>query len=53
MENKTFYFDMKSNQQGRYLSISEVRGNHRNSILVPETGWKDVRDVLDQIIREN
>jgi len=53
VENKSFYFDMKSNHQGRYLSISEVRGNYRNSILVPESGWRNVRDVLDEFIKEN
>ena len=53
VENKSFYFDMKSNHQGKYLSISEVRGNYRNSILVPESGWRNVRDVLDEFIKEN
>jgi len=53
IENKSFYFDMKSNHQGRYMSISEVRGNYRNSILVPESGWRNVRDVLDEFIKEN
>jgi hypothetical protein len=24
IENKNFYFDIKRNQQGRYMSISEV-----------------------------
>merc|ERR1739848_618209 len=53
VENKSFYFDMKSDHQGKYLSISEVRGNYRNSILVPESGWRNVRDVLDEFIKEN
>jgi len=35
IENKNFYFDIKRNQQGRYMSISEVKGNYRNSILIP------------------
>merc|ERR1719481_1979656 len=33
IENKNFYFDVKRNQQGRYMAISEVKGNYRNSIL--------------------
>ena len=34
-------------KQGRYMTISEVKGNFRNSILIPETGWDEFRDVLD------
>ena len=52
VENKNFYFDIKKNQQGRYMTISEVKGNYRNSILVPESGWEDFRDVLDDYVKQ-
>lgn len=52
VENKNFYFDIKRNQQGRYMSISEVKGNYRNSILVPESGWENFRDVLDEYVKQ-
>ena len=52
IENKNFYFDIKKNQQGRYMTISEVKGNYRNSILVPESGWEDFRDVLDDYVKQ-
>merc|ERR1719219_611381 len=52
IENKNFYFDIKRNQQGRYMSISEVKGNFRNSILVPESGWENFRDVMDDYVRQ-
>ena len=39
IENKNFYFDIKNNQQGYYLLIAEVKGNHRNSIHIPQSGW--------------
>jgi len=52
IENKNFYFDVKRNQQGRYMSISEVKGNFRNSILVPESGWESFRDVLDDYVKQ-
>lgn len=45
-EDKRFYFDIKSSQQGRHMSISEVKGNYRNNILVPESGWESFRNVL-------
>jgi hypothetical protein len=52
IENKNFYFDIKSNQQGRYMSVSEVKGNFRNSILIPEIGWESFRDVLDDYVKQ-
>merc|ERR1712228_577588 len=51
IENKNFYFDIKRNQQGRYMSISEVKGTYRNSILIPESGWEDFRNVLDEYVK--
>ena len=34
------------------MSISEVKGNFRNSILVPESGWESFRDVLDDYVKQ-
>ena len=48
IENKNFFFSCKKNAQGRYITISEVKGNFRNSILIPESGWDDFRDVFDE-----
>ena len=45
-EDKKFYFDIKSGQQGRNMTISEVKGNFRNSIAVPEGGWENFLNVL-------
>jgi len=50
IENKNFYFDVKQNNQGRYMSISEVRGNFRDSLLVPESGWESFREALDDYV---
>merc|ERR1719334_281882 len=49
-ENK--HIRIENNQQGRYMSISEVKGNYRNSILVPESGWESFRDVLDDYVKQ-
>lgn len=52
IENKNFYFDIKWNQQGRYMSILEVKGTYRNAILIPESGWESFRDVMDDYVRQ-
>lgn len=53
IENKNFYFDVKRNQQGRYMSISEVKGTYRNSILIPESGWENFRNLLDEYVKQS
>lgn len=52
IENKNFFFSCKKNAQGRYITISEVKGNFRNSILIPESGWDDFRDVFDEYTKQ-
>lgn len=53
IENINYYFDAKSNQQGRYMSISEVQGNSRSSILVPDNSWESFCDGLDDSIKQD
>ena len=52
IENKNFFFACKKNAQGRYITVSEVKGNFRNSILIPESGWADFRDVFDEYTKQ-
>ena len=52
IENKNFYFACKKNAQGRYITVSEVKGNYRNSILIPESGWEDFRDIFDDYVKQ-
>merc|ERR1711971_686477 len=53
IENKNFYFDVKTNAQGCYMSISEVNGSHRNSVLIPQSGWHAFRAALDDTVATN
>lgn len=52
IENKNFFFACKKNAKGRYITISEVKGNFKNTILVPESGWDEFRDVFDEYTRQ-
>lgn len=52
IENKNFYFSCKKNAQGRYITVSEVKGNFKNSILIPESGWDDFRNVFDDYVKQ-
>ena len=37
--SKNFYFDIKTKQQGCYMSIAEVKGRQKDTILIPKSGW--------------
>lgn len=52
VENKMFHFACKRNQQGRYIKVDEVKGNYRNSILVPESGWDSFREVFEDCMKD-
>lgn len=49
IENKRFYFNLKENQKGRFLKIAEVSGG-RSTIIIPQSGWHEFRDMLDDFI---
>ena len=50
VERKQFFFDLKENPRGRFLRITEDVNGRRDTIIIPSTGLKDVREVLEQII---
>ncbi|NJL19368.1 MAG: DNA-binding protein [Bdellovibrionaceae bacterium] len=50
VERKLFFFDMRRNQRGTFLKITEDVNGRRDSIIIPATGLHDVRTVIDQII---
>lgn len=49
IENKDVFVDLKSNQNGVYLKISERNGNNRNSILIPASGIKRLGDAIQEM----
>lgn len=50
VERKLFFFDLKENQRGRFLRITEDVNGRRNAIVVPVAGLEDFRQVLGAII---
>ena len=41
-ERKVFFFDLKQNARGRFLKVSEDAKGHRNTLIVPASGLRDV-----------
>jgi RNA recognition motif-containing protein len=50
IENKDVFVDLKSNQNGVYLKISERNGSNRSSVLIPSSGIHRLGEVLQEII---
>mmetsp|Transcript_21696 Transcript_21696/g.31571 ORF Transcript_21696/g.31571 Transcript_21696/m.31571 type:complete len:288 (-) Transcript_21696:147-1010(-) len=53
IENKDVFVDLKSNQNGVYLKISERNGSNRNSILIPSSGIQRLGEVLLDVARSS
>jgi len=49
IERKSFLMTLKENPRGRFLRISEEVGGKRNSIIIPATGLKDFKKLLDEM----
>ena len=50
VERKLFYFDLKENERGRFLRITEDVNGRRDAIVVPASGLEAFRAALDRVI---
>lgn len=52
VEQKTFYFDLKENMNGRFLRITEASGR-RSSIIIPDSGFQEFIGIISSITNKN
>ena len=50
IEQKMFFFDLKTTPQGEYLKITEKRNQMRNTIKVPAKGLHNFKEILEKVI---
>ena len=50
VERKLFSFDLRENPRGRFLRVTEDVGGRRDTIIIPSTGLKDIREIIDHAI---
>lgn len=50
IERKQFFFDLRENQRGILLRITEEVRGHRDTIIVPATGLKDFSEALNHMM---
>lgn len=52
IERKHFFLELRENERGRFLRISEEAHGRRNTIIIPSTGFDDFEDALDEVLSE-
>jgi hypothetical protein len=51
IERKAFTLTLKENDRGRLLRITEDLNGRRNSIIVPSTGLREFKKLLEEMIK--
>ena len=50
IERKIFFLDLKENQRGRFLKITEDVGGRRDTIMLPAPAFRDFLEALQRLI---
>ena len=50
IERKIFFLDLKENQRGRFLKITEDVGGRRDTFMLPAAAFKDFTEALMRLI---
>ena len=50
IERKHFYVELRENDRGRFLRITEEAHGRRNSIIVPSTGVDDFTAIIAEVL---
>ena len=48
-ERKVFFLDLKENQRGRFLKITEDVSGRRDTIMLPAPAFKDFLEALQRL----
>ncbi len=50
IDRKIFFLDLKENNRGRFLKITEDVGGRRDTIMLPVAAFRDFADALERLI---
>jgi hypothetical protein len=53
IERKHFYVELRENERGKFLRITEEAHGRRNSIIVPSTGVDDFTATIAEVLTNN
>ena len=49
-DRKVFFLDLKENQRGRFLKITEDVGGRRDTVMLPAAAFQDFVEALARLI---
>ena len=50
VERKIFFLDLKENQRGRFLKITEDVGGRRDTVILPVTAFRDFAAAFARLV---
>ena len=51
IDRKVFFLDLKENDRGRFIKITEDVGGRRDTIIIPAPGLEDFKKLLDGMVK--
>lgn len=52
VERKYFRFEVRENDRGRFLRITEENQGRRNTVIVPDSGFEAFAKVIGEVLAE-
>ena len=50
IDRKVFFLDLKENERGRFIKITEDVGGRRDTIMLPMAGAKEFHELLGRLL---
>lgn len=50
VERKHFFIELRENDRGRFLRITEESQGRRNAVIIPSTGVLEFQRLLDEVL---
>ena len=52
IDRKVFFIDLKENQRGRFMKITEDVGGRRDTIMLPAAAFKEFLEALARLVED-
>ncbi|MEI6337467.1 MAG: DNA-binding protein [Verrucomicrobiota bacterium] len=53
VERKHFFLELRENDRGRFLRITEEAQGRRNTVIIPSTGLEEFERMLSEVLSVN
>lgn len=50
IDRKIFFLDLKENQRGRFMKITEDVGGRRDTVMLPAAAFKEFLEALQRLV---